>query len=372
MVIYKDWSLRHIVELLLIPGLGYKAQKAALDRYDSLPELKEKPKGRGVDFSKILNESLFESIDQSYISHEIKQMQKHDIEILGHWENSFPQLLKKDNSSPAFLFSIGEIKTDPLKSISIVGTRRNSSYGKYATEKFVDSFVRNGISIISGMAQGIDSIAHKHTIGLGGHTIAVLGSGLASINPSYSAAFAENIIEKGGGLISSYLPSTKARPQFFVQRNRIISGMSRATLIVESKAKGGSLWTAKFANEQGREVFAIPGKINSEKSEGTHQLIVDNIAQLATSPEYILKEFNLLNDNLAVAESAENDKLKKLTATELTTYKILEADPMDMDVLINKLNFIDPNIGTNVHASLLSLEFAGLIKQMPGGKYMKL
>lgn len=289
--------------------------------------------------------------------------------ILGFWDEAYPKSLSNDRFHPPILFYKGDIAfLNESDSVSIVGTRRNSPYGKNVTEKFTKEFVNSGITIISGMAQGIDSIAHKCAMSEGGKTVAVLASGLDQIMPRYSNDFSKKIVDSGGALLSAYPPLKKALNQFFVQRNRIIAGLSKATIVIESKEKGGSLWTAKFASEQNKDIYAVPGNIFSEKSLGTHKLIESQVAQIALSPEQIMKELEIGN---ITKEVTSNNEIQNLDTIDRLALDIIEADPQNIQVIFDKINEeVSISIG-DLQALLLKLEFMGLIKQSSGNTYIK-
>ncbi len=319
--------------------------------------------------SKFQDIELFESNLAAVIEKQLHSIEKNVIDLIGFWDSRYPTMLDHDSYAPPILYTKGNIAyLNTTTCISIVGTRRNSSYGKTVTEEFVKGFCDSSITIISGMAQGIDSIAHKTAMSVGGKTLAVLASGLDQIQPSYSKDFADRIIDSGGGVMSAYPPGTKALNQFFVQRNRIVSGLSRATVVIESKDKGGSLWTAKFAAEQNRDVYAVPGKIYSDRSSGTHNLIKENMAIIALSYRQILDDLNI---DAILAKSPQVEIYDELSSVERTILEKLEADPKIIDTVFEEVNS-EINISiAELQSQLLMLEFNGRIKQSSGNAYYK-
>jgi DNA processing protein len=257
------------------------------------------------------------------------------------------------------------LQANDSKSISIVGTRAATTYGKLATEKFVEQFVRYNLVIVSGLARGIDTKVHIETIKNKGITYAIVASGLDCIKPAISNKNAEKIVESGGAIISEYPCGTKALPGYFPQRNRIISGISVATLVIESADKGGSLITAKFAFDQGRDVFAVPGNIFSEKSAGTNSLIAANIAAIAKSPDYVITELGIADGR--EIEMFKKEKEQTLEKDEKSIIDLLNHEPRHIDDIADKA---DADINT-VLVTLLKLEFKGLITQLPGKYYIK-
>lgn len=291
--------------------------------------------------------------------------EKENIKIVSFWEHSYPYLLKHIYESPPMLFVKGELQEADKPAISIVGTRKCSQYGRIMAERFAEYFAAKGIIVVSGLAYGIDSIAHLAAVKAGGVTYAVIGSGIDKLSPSTSVKNSEKIIENGGAIISMFKNNVKAFPAFFLQRNRIISGISKATLIVESKYKGGSLNTAKFANLQNRDVYAIPGNIGAKNSEGTNNLIKNSMAALASSPELLFDEIGYENhSNYRITELPE---IKFTSNEEKEIYSHLNFDPIHIDTLAVKVNMDMPQL----LVVLLNMEFSNLIKQLPGKYYIK-
>ncbi|MBO4292929.1 MAG: DNA-processing protein DprA [Clostridia bacterium] len=190
-------------------------------------------------------------------------------------DENYPELLKSIYDPPKCLYVVGNIEILNSPGIAIVGCREATEYGKKAAMYFSYNLAKQGITIVSGLARGIDSYSHIGALQAKGNTIAVIGSGLDIIYPKENEQLAKKIIEQGGAIISEYPLGTRPTQDHFPARNRIISGLSKAVLVVEAKEKSGSLITADFAMEQGKEVYAVPGNINSLNSVGTNNLIKD-------------------------------------------------------------------------------------------------
>jgi DNA processing protein len=231
-----------------------------------------------------------------------------------------------------------------------------------ATEHFASHFVKNNILITSGMAYGIDSISHRAAINNGGTTYAVIASGLDKIQPKLQHKFAEDIVNSGGAIISEYKFGTSSWQGNFLQRNRIIAGISKATLIVESAYKGGALNTANLADHFSRPVFVIPGPIFSEKSTGTNNLIHKNKASIAVSPQQLLKDIGISEEEIAATKP---NLIKFNSHNEEIIYKNLTYEPIHIDALSSATN-LDIS---EVLVALLELEFEGLVRQLPGKHY---
>ncbi len=258
------WNLEEIISLSYLSQLSNRKLSKILLEYDCFENAQKSKKE--VELRAILEQSnLFTKtiLDNSQAKKDLELCHKNNINILPICDPNYPELLKTIYDPPAILYYKGQLK-DLTKSISVVGTRHNSIYGKLACEEFVKQFANSGVAIVSGMASGIDSIGHQTCIKQGGYTIAVVAFGLNTPKGNIKKNV-DNIIDSGGCVISQYSPNTIAKRGYFLARNRIISGLTRATLIIESGVKGGSLWTAKFALDQSREVYALPGRVFDEK-----------------------------------------------------------------------------------------------------------
>ncbi|HAV76130.1 MAG TPA: DNA-protecting protein DprA, partial [Anaerolineae bacterium] len=201
-----------------------------------------------------------------------EKIEKQGIKILTWQDETYPQRLKEIDQPPPVLYIRGEYLPDDLFAVSIVGTRRVTPYGRQITEELASFLAANGMTVISGLARGVDVIAHQTSLKAGGRTIGILGSGVDRIYPPEHRALAEQIMERGA-IISDYPPGTPPDASNFPPRNRIISGLSLAVVVIEAGETSGALITAEFAAEQGREVFAVPGSILAPQSKGTNKLI---------------------------------------------------------------------------------------------------
>ncbi len=272
---------RFWIWLSLIPNLAYDKKKRLLKKYkepEKIYNLKEQEllKIEGIEkdtVTKILNEHT-----KNKVKFHIEYMIKNKIDIILMKDREYPQILKQIYDPPISLYCKGNKKILNEQAIGIVGCRRATEYGKKVAKYFAYHLAKQEINIVSGLAKGIDSYAHIGAIcaqmeGNKGKTIAILGNGLDSIYPKENQRLAEQIIKEGGAILSEYPLGTKPDKMNFPARNRIISGITKGVLVVEAKEKSGSLITVDFALEQGREVFVVPGNINSVNSVGTNKLI---------------------------------------------------------------------------------------------------
>lgn len=276
----------------------------------------------------------------------------------------FPRLLKEIQDPPEQLYIHGSLPQN-TPSLAIVGTRKASREGIRIAEEFAEYFAAMGIAIISGLAMGIDTAAHKGSLNQGGVTVAVLGTNLEVIYPAANTKLAEKIVRGGGALISEYFSSELPHKSNFLRRNRIISGLSSAVLIVEAPQRSGSLATARFAAEQGREVFVVPGPIRDVNYAGSHDLIRDG-AVLVSSPEQLAEDMGWrelrrslrsadLQEDLGIEEELIIDALKK------------EGMPLRVDNII-ELAKLEPRVAS---VALTALVIKGLIVEDTAGYKLK-
>jgi DNA processing protein len=225
---------------------------------------------------------------------ELELLAKHDARAITWLDEDFPSSLREIPQSPPVIFVRGTRGPQFDQAVAVVGTRHVTPYGRQATEHFCASLANAGVAIISGLARGVDAIAHRVALESGAPTVAVLAGGIDQVYPRENAGLAERITENGC-LVSEYPVGIPARRDYFPRRNRILSGLSRAVLVVEAGEGSGALHTANWAFEQGRDVFAIPGSIFSKQSQATNQLIRETTARLVTTPEQLGEELNLIN-----------------------------------------------------------------------------
>lgn len=293
---------------------------------------------------------------------EYQKLLDHQIKVSIYNDDSYPKILKEIYSPPAILYIRGTIQKEDEFALGVVGTRRFSSYGKQVTQDIVYGLSRAGITIVSGLAVGIDTEAHKTALEAGGRTIAILGGGIddESIFPSINKNLAQRIIQQGA-LISEYPPGTPSFKQNFPARNRIIAGLSLGVLVVEAGKTSGALITARDALEQGKDVFAVPGNIYAEQSEGPHNLIKMG-AKLVTSYEDILEELNLESAKRLI----EARKIIPETPEEAQILKYLSHKPVHIDFLIKKTK-MDAH---TVNSTLSLMEIKGKVRNLGGMNYI--
>ncbi len=289
-------------------------------------------------------------------------IEKFQIKFISILDDNYPPLLRNIFDPPPFLFYRGSLSKDDFRrTLAIVGTRKASNYGKLMTKRIGGKLVGSGFTIVSGLAYGIDTLAHLSALESGGRTFAVMGTGVDTIYPPRNRELAERIIENGA-LISEFIPGKEAEKWNFPIRNRIISGISLGSLIIEGTKKSGALLTAKFAMDQNRDVFALPGDINREQAEGPNYLIKLG-AKIVGSANDILEEYDLVLDKI-------EKPFPRLTEKEERIYQILINNKPEthFDSLVVETGLSVGEIST----ILLSLELKDVVKKMPGNKIVPL
>jgi DNA processing protein len=279
---------RYWIWLSLIKNLGSKRKLRLLELYKTPEEIYKLTKEELLNINGIgeaIANDIMISKNEKILNDHIKYMNENNIKIININEREYPQALKEIYDPPISLYVKGNIEKLNNKNIGIVGCRECTEYGKKSAEYFAYNLSKQNINIVSGLAKGIDSYAHLGSLNTG-NTIAVLGNGLDIIYPKENLELANEIIKRGGTIISEYPCGTKPDKMKFPARNRIISGISSGIIVIEAKEKSGTLITVDFALEQGREVFVVPGNINSINSVGTNDLIKQG-ARLVTTYEDI-------------------------------------------------------------------------------------
>ena len=294
---------------------------------------------------------------------ELELVNRQGYHIVTLTDSNYPQLLLQIPDPPLFLYVSGHLERSTVN-IAMVGSRNATAYGLTTTASLSSNLASRGVTIVSGMARGIDTAAHRGALAAGGKTIAVLGSGLENIYPTENKALFHRISEQGA-VVSEFPLFTKPEAHHFPIRNRIISGVSLGTVVVEATKKSGSLITARLAAEQNREVFAVPGSIQSFKSIGTHTLIKQG-AKLVEHAQDIIEELTPMiqyRDHPANEELDDAaDKLVSLPVDERRVYEALEPYPIHIDDLSRSLSMASGRLS----AILLKLEIKGLVSQAPG------
>ncbi len=357
--------------LNLVPGVRTADLYRLVKHFESPEEVFEAPLeelGQVEDLNPKIAAKVKEFSWKQPLEKELAQIEKHGISIITLDDPAYPEHLKAIFDPPLVLYVKGDIQPQDYYSIAIVGSRRNTSYGRLIAEELAIKLSECGLTIVSGMARGIDSAAHRGTLKSGGRTLAVLGCGLDVVYPPENHELMRSISESGAVL--SELPlSTPPYAYNFPIRNRIISGLSVGVVVVEAAVRSGTMITVGCALEQGREVFAVPGQVTSRYSHGTHAIIKQG-AKLIETADDILDELKLQLAGLITKADAAGGKkadAEDLTSEEKTVLELLPYDLVHVDELI-----INSDLPANkILGVLMTLEMKGCIMQAPGKMFSR-
>ncbi len=326
--------------------LAWRASRADL-RAAQLPQ-------EAID--KLVN--LREQID---LDAEMAKVEKAGIQLYCWSSPGYPSLLKKIDQPPPLLYVRGSLSYRDELAVAVVGTRAPTSYGKEVTRHLVGEMARNNVTIISGLALGIDGVAHQAALDAGGRTLAVLGCGVDYIYPASHRELAERVMQNGA-LISDYPLGTKPEANNYPPRNRIISGMSLGTLVTEAGLGSGALITLQFALEQGRDTFAVPGSIFSRASAGTNTAIMHSQAKLVCSTADILNELNL---NMVIQQEEARETLPD-TPLEQRITELIGQEPTHIDDIVRESHLPTATISS----TLVMMELKGIIHRVDSTRYV--
>ena len=381
--LYFGMRLVSLLKLLQVPQIG--AQKIArllaeID-FDQFCQF-DKQQLRQIGWNEKQIQRWFQP-DQAWINVALSWAEQEDNRILTLFDDDYPFLLRQISTAPPVLFVKGSVESLSLPQIAMVGSRDFSHYGEYWAGYFASELVKNGFAVTSGLAIGIDGFCHQRAVAEKGTTIAVLGSGLAQVYPARHKKLAEQIIETGGALMSEFFPNQPPIAENFPRRNRIISGLSLGTLVVEATINSGSLITARYALEQGREVFALPNAVQNPYSAGCHKLIKEG-ALLTESIEDILQavQYQLQREPMQ-AELFEGERqavdlvprftksaavpvaktLPEMTACQQQIFEQISLEPIAIDEIAKAVE-MDVSM---LLVELLNLELLGVVKSVNGG-----
>lgn len=355
----------YLVAISQLPGVGPSALRRLSETFGSGQKIWAHSVGEWIEQAGFrlpggLDQTSFAQARQAIDPAACWQsLQDKKIRVLLPSAADYPALLRETHNPP-LLYARGEGDFPSAPALAVVGTRKMTGYGRQIVDHLVPSLVGAGLSIVSGLALGVDAHAHRVTLTSGGQAIAVLGSGLDKIYPRTNQQLADDILDKGGWLLSEFPPGTPAQPANFPRRNRIVSGLSLGTLVVEAAAQSGALITAQFALEQNREVFAVPGSIFGGQSAGANQLISQG-ARLVSSVEDVLQELQLSSalEHQQAAQALPSDPL------EIALLDQLRDEPLSVDGLIQRTGH---PIGI-IMPVLTRLELKGMIVGLGEGKF---
>lgn len=368
---------RELLILSMIPGVGSTRLISLISHFRESHRVTTAPAKELIHVAGIEKKTALNIVEffrspaadgaARFADDQLRRLDKSNTRILRYWDKDFPSNLKNTFDPPAFLFLRGTIAGEDNYSVGIVGTRTASPYGMQIAEQFSEGLAKLGVTTVSGLARGIDTIAHSSTVKAGGRTLAVLGSGVDVIYPPENKDLAERIVSNGA-LISEYMMGAKPDAQNFPRRNRIISGLALGIIVIETSIEGGAMITAGLAFDQSREVFAVPTAINHKKKSGTNLLIKQDKATLVECVEDVIEILApQLRHVLHSSRRYEPQPPPSLSMFEQQLYDIMNLDPIHIDALAERAGIST----ADALVQLLSMEFKGLVKQLPGKMFVR-
>ena len=394
-----------LIHFNLIQGVGLKTVQVLRDVFGTAARaLRATPNelAKVDELSPAMRELLIHKPVLYPIERELELINEYGCQILTLYDDAYPLPLKEIDTPPLVLYIRGELIPEDSLSVSLVGSRNAKDYGRKVSYRLSYQLAQRGLTVVSGFAKGIDTSAHRGALESGGRTIAVMGNGLSFIYPATNRALVEKI-EASGALISEFPIGVKPKPRNFPRRNRIISGLTLGTVVVEASNRSGALITARLAGEQGREVFAVPGEIFSELSTGTHRLINDGAKLINTVddllnelPRHALNQIQSSTPTSSVpdieTESSKEPSVEKtiskrgpiqspsgvqqsvqsapppdLTPDEKTVFEAIEVPSTHIDTIVRTTQLPI----SQVSGVLLMLELKGVVQQLPGKQFAK-
>ena len=353
---------RYWVGFNIVHGIGPTRLRALIDYFGGVEQAWHAPveELRRVGLDRRSLQNLLEARSTRNLDRELEKIAAVGAHVLT-WESpGYPRLLQEIHDAPPVLYVKGSMTEEDAWAVAVVGTRRASPYGREVTRRLTTTLARSGITIVSGLARGIDGEAHRAALRAGGRTIAVLGCGIDQMYPPEHRKLGDQIVAHGA-LVSDYPIGTQPEGSNFPPRNRIISGLSLGVLVTNAGMRSGALITADYAAEQGRDVFAVPGSILTRGCDGTNRLIQDG-AKAVLGPEDILEELNLT----MVAEQAEARQVLPADETEATLLSHISTEPTHVDELRQCVGLPI----SQVTSTLAMMELKGLVRQVGGMKYI--
>ncbi len=364
-------ELLHQVALTLVPQVGAVHTRTLVKHFGSAAAIfhakkKELECIEGIGSMRAAAIKLFSDFDKA--EKELVFLEKYKIKPLFLTDPGYPQRLLQCYDPPSLLYYRGTASLNAGRIIAIVGTRSKTDYGKQQTEKFVDGLAQHGVTIVSGLALGIDAVAHKAAVKNKLPTIGVVAHGLDTIYPTEHNTLAREMIKEGGGILSEFRMETKPDKHNFPIRNRIVAGMCDVLLVAETDIKGGSMITAELAFGYNKDIFAIPGKNTDKKSMGCNHLIRQNKAMIATGPEHLLEYMGWVQ-HAPLKKKKQRELFVNLTADE---EKIINVLQQKNNLHIDELHINSGLNSSAAAAAILNLELQQIICSLPGKLYQLL
>jgi DNA processing protein len=364
------YNVRDLLNLSSVPRIGPHKIRALVAHFgDPAAVLRASPRELirvpGIE-RKLASNIVHNNTGEQFADDQLRRLNRIGGRIITVWDQEYPDLLKKTYDPPTLLFLLGRFASSDKNPLAIVGTRRPSPYGQVVAELFSRALSGLGLTVVSGLARGIDTVAHTTTLQAGGRTIAVIGSGLDIPYPPENRKLLDAVSQRGV-VVSEFPMGTKPDATNFPRRNRIISGLSIGTVVVESGEDGGAMITASTALDQNREVFAVPGNITEKRSLGPNKLVQEGRAKLVQCVEDVLEELGPQMRHLLKNERTTAPVIE-LTLFEKNVLNVLSDQPLQID----RIAELTETSTADALVNLLSLEFKNLVRQLPGKMFIRL
>jgi DNA processing protein len=369
-------DLEHLLTLNRTEGIGVVLYRRLLRRFGTLESVvaaPEKALREVAGIGPVLARAIHEQARRGFAAREIETAARLGIRILPVWSEGYPASLKPLYDPPLVLYLKGALRAEDAVAVAIVGTRSPTYYGRSQAERFARLLAVRGITVVSGLARGIDTAAHEAALKAGGRTVSVIGSGLRNVYPPENAKLADQVAERGA-LLSEFCLDASPNPKNFPRRNRIVSGLSLGVLVVEAGPQSGALITADWALEQGREVFAVPGRVDGPSSAGCNSLLKQGAAKLVDTVEDILVEIPGFAIRAAAANSVPSGESGGIRSGNAD---VKDRERAVLDCLSQEPSHIDAVIASSglpsaaVASTLLGLELKRMVKQLPGKYFVR-
>ncbi len=355
-------EIKYWIGFNMVRGIGPAKFRALLDRFHNLRLAWEATAGelRAAGLDRRALQSLLTAREKLDLDAEVARLEKAGVRVITWQGADYPDRLRNIYHPPPVLYLRGSLTPADEWAVAVVGTRRATVYGKEAARHIAGELARTGVTVISGLARGIDSVAHRAALEAGGRTIAVLGSGVDVVYPAENRRLMQRVIEQGA-VLSEYALGTPPEGSNFPPRNRVISGLSLGVVIVEAGERSGALITADYAAEQGRDVFAVPGNMFNRASKGCNRLIQQG-AKLVLGVEDVLEELNLT----MVVQQLELQAIVPENETESRLLSFLSSDPLHVDEIVRRTALPI----SEVSSTLALMELKGMVRQVSGMNYV--
>lgn len=353
-----------LIWLSIFDSISLKKLHQLIELYPNVLDLWNNWDKDKVSILNIIDDGTYEKMsfahDENFINNYIKNFADQDIEFVSIVSEKYSKLLRETISPPIMLYCKGNTELLNSSCLAVVGTRRCTRYGKDVTAMFTREIAKAGITIVSGLCDGVDSVAHSACLEVGGKTIAVLGGGLNNIYPATNTPLAEKILSSGGLIISEYKPNTKPQRYYFPARNRIVAGICQGVLITEATEKSGSMHTKEYALENNRDLFVVPGRITDIYSKGCNMVIKNCQSSMVLDADEIIRSFGKETTKTAVV-------LEQLSMEEQMIMDALKNDEIHYEELVSRLKIEPKRLST----LLMRLELKGVVQKLPGNYYRK-